>query len=104
MGIRKKRTAGSIVCILLTALFSVLAVSGCAKTEDAVAGSVEQEEQTEERVLSQHQELIPFSVRQLIIPPAMALKEHMAKTVPSRTASAVMVRSWRKDMIRRKAK
>lgn len=45
MGIRKKRTAGSIVCILLTALFSVLAVSGCAKTEDAAAGSVEQEEQ-----------------------------------------------------------
>ena len=45
-----------------------------------------------------------FSVRQLIIRPAMALKEHMAKTVPSRTASAVMVRSWRKDMIRRKAK
>ena len=45
-----------------------------------------------------------FFVRQLIIPPAMALKEHMAKTVPSRTASAVMVRSWRKDMIRRKAK
>jgi D-xylose transport system substrate-binding protein len=45
MGIRKKRNAGSIVCILLTALFSVLAVSGCAKTEDAAAGSVEQEEQ-----------------------------------------------------------
>lgn len=45
MGIHKKRTAGSIVCILLTALFSVLAVSGCAKTEDAAAGSVEQEEQ-----------------------------------------------------------
>ena len=45
MGIRKKRTAGSIVCILLTALFSVLAVSGCAKTEDAAAGCVEQEEQ-----------------------------------------------------------
>ena len=45
MGIRKKRTAGSIVCILFTALFSVLAVSGCAKTEDAAAGSVEQEEQ-----------------------------------------------------------
>ena len=44
MGIRKKRTAGSIVCILFTALFSVLAVSGCAKTEDAAAGSVEQEE------------------------------------------------------------
>ena len=43
MGIHKKRTAGSIVCILLTALFSVLAVSGCAKTEDAAAGSVEQE-------------------------------------------------------------
>ena len=39
MGIHKKRTAGSIVCILLTALFSVLAVSGCAKTEDAAAGS-----------------------------------------------------------------
>lgn len=45
MGIHKKRTAGSIVCILLTALFSVLAVSGCAKTEDAAADSVEQEEQ-----------------------------------------------------------
>ena len=45
-----------------------------------------------------------FAVRQLIIPPAIALKEHMAKTVPSRTASAVMVRSWRKDMMRRKAK
>ena len=45
MGIRKKRTAGSIVCILFTALFSVLAVSGCAKTEGAAAGSVEQEEQ-----------------------------------------------------------
>ena len=45
MGIHKKRTAGSIVCILLTALFSVLAVSCCAKTEDAAAGSVEQEEQ-----------------------------------------------------------
>ena len=27
----------------------------------------------------------------------MALKEHMAKTVPSRTASAVMVRSWNKE-------
>ena len=45
MGIHKKRTAGRIVCILLTALFSVLSVSGCAKTEDAAAGSVEQEEQ-----------------------------------------------------------
>lgn len=44
MGIRKKRTAGSIVCILLTALFSVLAAAGCAKTEDAAAGSVEHEE------------------------------------------------------------
>ena len=32
----------------------------------AAVVSVEQEEQTEERVLSQHQELIPFSVRQLI--------------------------------------
>ena len=45
MGIRKKRNAGSIVCILLTALFSVLAVSGCAKTKDAAAGSVEPQEQ-----------------------------------------------------------
>lgn len=45
MGIRKKRAAGRIACILLTALFTVLGASGCAKTEDAAAGSVEQEEQ-----------------------------------------------------------
>ena len=35
MGIHKSEDrVGSIACILLTALFSVLAVSGCAKTED----------------------------------------------------------------------
>lgn len=45
MGIRKRSTAGRSACILLTALFTVLAASGCAKTEDAAAGSVEQEEQ-----------------------------------------------------------
>ena len=44
MSIRKKGTAGRIVCTLSAVLFTVLAASGCVRTEDAAAGSVEQEE------------------------------------------------------------
>ena len=44
MSIRKRGTAGRIACILAAVLFTVLAASGCAGTEDAAAGSVEQEE------------------------------------------------------------
>ena len=44
MSIRKKGTAGRIVCTLSAVLFTVLAASGCVRMEDAAAGSMEQEE------------------------------------------------------------